>query len=134
MTWRTPSSEPLSLSAYKLPVHSSKVGSFEGASAVWLAEHLLLHPESLLICLDTWEGNIEFSDTIEMSAVEVSGHFRWRKLVSSQKAEIESTKQEDYLRTLRVFVDWSLQYVDRRCVSNNDGYTRSGPRNGSRKT
>lgn len=81
-----------------MPVHFPKVGSFEGASAVWLAEHILLHPESLLVCLDTWEGNIEFSDTIEMSSVEASDQLRWRM--------IELTKKGDYTtRTLRVFAD-----------------------------
>ena len=29
-------------------------GSFEGSSAAWLAESLLVHPSSLLICVDAW--------------------------------------------------------------------------------
>lgn len=54
-----------------------QVGSFEGASALWFAEHLLQHPDSALICLDTWEGGHDFGDqrtptlSAAMSDVEV---------------------------------------------------------------
>lgn len=54
-----------------------QVGSFEGASALWFAEHLLQHPDSTLICLDTWEGGHDFGNertptlSAAMSDVEV---------------------------------------------------------------
>lgn len=44
---------------------------------MWFAEHLLQHPDSILICLDTWEGGSDFEDKMTsalsatMSAVEV---------------------------------------------------------------
>ncbi|CAM9298420.1 unnamed protein product, partial [Ectocarpus sp. 4 AP-2014] len=38
-------------------------GSWEGASASWVAEHLLKHSGSLLVCLDTWDGGKEMENT-----------------------------------------------------------------------
>ena len=38
-----------------------EVGSFEGASAIWILENLLHHEESRLFCLDTFAGSIEHS-------------------------------------------------------------------------
>lgn len=54
--------------------YSWQMGSLEGASAMWLAENLLKHPASLLICLDTWDGGpdlVPYPD-IEMPAVQVN--------------------------------------------------------------
>jgi predicted O-methyltransferase YrrM len=36
-----------------------EVGSFEGQSSCWIADHLLLHPTSTLYCIDTFEGSME---------------------------------------------------------------------------
>lgn len=49
----------------------AQTGSWEGASALWIAEHLLRHPSSLLVCLDTWDGGPELENTdYPMAAVE----------------------------------------------------------------
>lgn len=49
-----------------------QMGSLEGASAMWFVKHLLKHPASLLVCLDTWDGgpDLEHFD-IDMPSVEV---------------------------------------------------------------
>lgn len=59
-----------------LPTHvllhlAKQIGSFEGGSALWFAQHLLKHPESRMVCLDTWEGSPEIRD-VDMQSVEVS--------------------------------------------------------------
>ncbi|CAM9739865.1 unnamed protein product, partial [Ectocarpus fasciculatus] len=48
-------------------------GSWEGASASWATEHLLKHSESLLVCLDTWDGGLEMENAGDdiMVSVEV---------------------------------------------------------------
>lgn len=33
----------------------TQTGSWEGGSASWLAQNLLQHPASLLVCLDSWD-------------------------------------------------------------------------------
>lgn len=39
-----------------------EVGSFEGRSACWISDHLLVHPESELVCIDTFEGSPEHAE------------------------------------------------------------------------
>lgn len=36
-----------------------EIGAFEGASTTWILEELLEHPESAMIAIDTFRGNIE---------------------------------------------------------------------------
>lgn len=33
-----------------------EIGSFEGRSALWILENLLVHPQSRLVCVDTFTG------------------------------------------------------------------------------
>src|SRR4051812_13759617 len=35
--------------------HLLEIGSFEGRSAVWMLENLVVHPLSTLTCIDGWE-------------------------------------------------------------------------------
>ena len=46
------------------PLKVLEVGSFEGSSATWLAQHLLVHhPDSRLVCVDNWaEANYLYDD------------------------------------------------------------------------
>lgn len=45
-----------------------EIGSFEGRSAVWIIENMMLSKDQLL-CVDTWQGGEEHSN-IDMAAVE----------------------------------------------------------------
>lgn len=36
------------------PVRCLEIGSHEGRSAVWIAQHLLSHPSATLTCIDPW--------------------------------------------------------------------------------
>lgn len=50
MNW--PRSEPLSV---------VEIGSFEGRSALWILNNLMVHPDSRTYCIDTFEGGVEHS-------------------------------------------------------------------------
>lgn len=41
------------------PVTFIEVGCFEGRSTVWFANYLGYHPNSVMYCIDTWEGGEE---------------------------------------------------------------------------
>lgn len=41
------------------PVRVLEIGTFEGRSALWLAENVAAHPDSRLICVDTFKGSHE---------------------------------------------------------------------------
>ncbi|MGH1590373.1 class I SAM-dependent methyltransferase [Methylobacterium phyllosphaerae] len=38
-----------------------EIGSFEGRSSVWILENLLKNPDSVMHCIDTFEGGQEYS-------------------------------------------------------------------------
>lgn len=41
------------------PLRILEIGSYEGRSSTWISDNLLDHPDSILWCLDTFEGSIE---------------------------------------------------------------------------
>jgi predicted O-methyltransferase YrrM len=41
------------------PKTAVEIGSYEGRSALWTLENLLRHPNSILHCIDTFEGGVE---------------------------------------------------------------------------
>lgn len=45
------------------PLTVVEVGSFEGQSTVWMLQNMLGHPESVIHCVDSFEGGIEHSAT-----------------------------------------------------------------------
>lgn len=50
---------------------ATQVGSLEGASAIWTAENILKHPDSLLVCLDLWGETAGTLYDKNMTTVEV---------------------------------------------------------------
>lgn len=38
------------------PVNFLEIGSYEGQSAIWFLRNLLTHPDSRLLCVDTWHA------------------------------------------------------------------------------
>jgi predicted O-methyltransferase YrrM len=62
-----------------------EVGSFEGASACFLIQHLGKEQDLELHCVDTWEGGVEHQERgFNMSAVET----RFKKNVEVAKASV----------------------------------------------
>ena len=39
-----------------------EIGSYEGRSTIWACQNLLKHPDSRIICVDTFEGSVEHSE------------------------------------------------------------------------
>ncbi|CAM9941060.1 unnamed protein product [Ectocarpus sp. 4 AP-2014] len=57
--------------AEEQPFHVLETGSWQGESASWIAEHVLKHPESILVCLDTWNGSPPPENSgYDMAAIE----------------------------------------------------------------
>ncbi|CAM9227259.1 unnamed protein product, partial [Pylaiella littoralis] len=72
--------------AEEQPVAVLETGSWEGASALWIAEHLLRHPSSLLVCLDTWDGGPELENTdYPMAAVEERFHWNMAQAPNGER-------------------------------------------------
>lgn len=50
-----------------------QIGSYEGGSTVWFAKNILLHADSVLFCIDSWEDSLELRNIgIDMPAAEVT--------------------------------------------------------------
>ena len=47
-----------------------EVGSLEGRATVWMLKNVLLHPDSRITCVDTWEGSPEHSDELKNGLFE----------------------------------------------------------------
>ncbi|CAM9607497.1 unnamed protein product [Ectocarpus sp. 12 AP-2014] len=72
--------------AEERPFFVLESGSWEGGSASWVAEHLLKHSESLLICLDTWDGGQEMENTgFDMVSVEERFHWNMGKAPNGER-------------------------------------------------
>ncbi|CAM9226803.1 unnamed protein product [Pylaiella littoralis] len=72
--------------AEEQPVAVLETGSWEGASALWIAEHLLKHPSSLLVCLDSWDGGTDKEKArYSMAAIEERFHWNMAKAPNSER-------------------------------------------------
>ena len=58
-----------------------EIGSFEGRSAIWIAENMM-QDDDILRCIDTWEGGEEHG---EENMSEVEARFRHNLIVATEK-------------------------------------------------
>lgn len=52
------------------PLKVLEVGTFEGRSAIWLLENILLHPDSKIYCVDHWKHASEKNDKVYQTFLE----------------------------------------------------------------
>lgn len=52
------------------PLNFLEIGSLEGRSTVWQLENILLHPDSRITCVDTWEGSSEHTEDLKRGLYE----------------------------------------------------------------
>ena len=52
------------------PLAALEIGSFEGRSSTWLLRNVLVHPESRLFCVDSFEGGIEHGPSLTTGLFE----------------------------------------------------------------
>lgn len=96
-----------------------EIGSYEGASACWMLDHLLLHRDSRLYCLDTFKGSIEHAAELRQNLEQ---QFRHNIALTGKMNQVETLigRSEDGLITLLaryvaadfVYVDGSHQVAD----------------------
>lgn len=85
----------------KTPVSLLEVGSFEGRSALWFANNWLGHPESSLVCIDSWGGGREHQD-LNMQEIEATwdrvhgNNSKVKKLKADSKLALASLWLQGY--------------------------------------
>lgn len=96
-----------------------EIGSYEGASAVWMLEQLAQHPDTRLYCLDTFEGSIEH-DAAEKDRLRQRFDYNINTSGKAAQVEVLAGRSDDGLvqllsRGIRadfVYVDGSHQAAD----------------------
>eukprot|EP00752_Nemacystus_decipiens_P004620 g4217.t1 len=87
----------LVVSATDRPVSVLEVGSFEGGSTLWIAEHLLLHPDSMLICVDLWTGGPDMTDLEKYDAAGSEDRFRHNMAKAPNNERVNAIKGDSLL-------------------------------------
>ncbi len=64
-----------------------EIGSFEGASACWILDNLMQHPDARLYCLDTFEGGIEHTAEQRQS---IEQRFRHNIALTGKAQQVET--------------------------------------------
>ncbi len=83
------------------PAHALEIGSLEGRSAVWMLDHLLLHPESRLVCVDLFHD------------AEIEARFDRNIAATGQVAKVRKLKGHSWRHLRALEPDrFDLVYVD----------------------
>lgn len=56
-----------------------EIGSFEGRSAAWFLEHIVTHPEAVLVCIDPWDYAAEHA-IVQGGATDIDTAFDWNQV------------------------------------------------------
>jgi predicted O-methyltransferase YrrM len=89
------------------PLKALEIGVFEGRSTVWLLNHVLTHPESILIWIDTFGGSNEHAGK-DLSGLE--DRFRANTARFGKKVSGHVGRSQDVLRDLKG--EFDLIYID----------------------
>ncbi len=93
------------------PLHALEIGSFEGRSTVWLLDNVLTHPDSNIICIDSFDGGTDLPATGAFDWKEIRNHFE--KNTESYKEKVELwVRDSKNLLPLMDHAQFDLIYVD----------------------
>ncbi|GAB4213029.1 MAG: hypothetical protein OHK0012_08410 [Synechococcales cyanobacterium] len=81
------------------PVQALEIGSWEGRSAVWLLENILTHPDSVLTCVDTFQGSAEHDADLVGSLFERFQH-NITLAQTPAKVIVHSLAAQDFFQTI----------------------------------
>jgi predicted O-methyltransferase YrrM len=91
-----------------------EIGSFEGRSAIWMAENMMIENDTLR-CVDTWEGSEEHSaETVQ----GIEDRFRHNLVVAAKKLprrRIVQSKEQSTAHLARAIdqeVSYDFVYID----------------------
>lgn len=102
-----------------------EIGVFEGRSTVWLLSHILTHPTSRVVCVDTFEGSVEHRADPRSTAFvddaiidDLFARFMHNVRPHRRRVEVRRGRSQEILRMLRpgsfdsVYVDGSHRACD----------------------
>jgi len=71
-----------------VPHRVMEIGTYEGQATAWILENLLMHPQSRITCVDTFEGSVEHSAQEKASL--------WERF-SANMHELPAARQEQVI-------------------------------------
>ena len=102
--WLIPDWEQLTAPLRSKALHILEIGSFEGASATWMLDNLMSHPDSTLTTIDTFGGSMEHSDGTD----KVNGTYNLSSLEARFRANVNRCEQVGKLRVIKAASDEAL--------------------------
>lgn len=94
------------------PVTIIEIGSFEGRSTIWFLEHILIHPQAKIMCIDPFTGNPEhIKEHIAVNGIE--SRFDHNIIESGFGQKVEKMKMPSYIGLRKLpFNEFSAVYID----------------------
>lgn len=92
------------------PITVLEIGCFEGQATVWLLENILNHPDSRIICVDTFEGSAEHK-VLGIDWSKIEGQFHENVKLWKDKVSVHKGKSIDVLRQLSRSI-FDIAYID----------------------
>ena len=96
-----------------------EIGSFEGRSTVWSCKNLLLHLDSKIFCIDTFQGSVEHSENLKVNLltrfknnIKVAGVSDKVRICQGESWHELSKLIADNINADMVYVDGSHQAPD----------------------
>ncbi len=95
----------------KLPIQALEIGSFEGRSAVWALENILVHPKSTITCIDDFSLK-EFAGKKYYSSV-IKRHFLENTKPFGSRVKLVEASSRDALKHNSILErEFDFIYVD----------------------
>jgi len=89
------------------PVYALEIGCYEGRATIWLLDNILVHPDSAITCIDTFEGSDEHREL----GIDFTGTYeRFRRNTQGRPVGTCVGTSHDWLR--RLTGPFNLVYID----------------------
>jgi predicted O-methyltransferase YrrM len=77
-------------------IHALEIGSFEGRSAIWFLENILIHPTSSITCVDIFEEKYGYEDKFDRNIEASNFTNRVRKIKGSSQKVLRELEWNNY--------------------------------------
>lgn len=102
------------------PLRILEIGCYEGRSSTWISDNLLDHPDSLIWCVDTFEGSIEHEgqDNIPTlltrfyNNISKSKNFRKMRVLANDSKQAMPLMIKNQMKFDLIYIDGSHETPD----------------------
>ena len=77
-------------------IHALEIGSFEGRSAIWFLENILVHPTSSITCVDIFEKKYGYEDRFDRNIQATGLAHKLKKIKGSSQKVLRELEWNSY--------------------------------------